>query len=193
VFARRRDGVERRQEGIAIDRKQLRRKLGEYVAATYELEDTVLGALDDLPLDIADPLLGHSIDRHRVETLEHAARLAACLDQLGRGAPSLHRRQSHASEEPVGRRLRELYVLEHREIAAYEVLRRIARDTGDDATADAADLNLADERVMVRSLESRWGSVLRVTLDDWLLEDEAPPMPARAMGEAHVTHSPFGQ
>jgi ferritin-like metal-binding protein YciE len=178
-----------------MDREQLRRKLGEYVSATYDLEAAVLRALDELQPSIADPLLQRTIDRHRVETLEHAARLAACLEQLGQSAPSLPRLHGHerSREEPAGRQLRELYVLEHAEIAAYEVLRRVARDTGDDVTADVADLNLADERAMVRSLEQRWGSVLRATLDDWLLEDEVPVVTASALGEAHVTRSPFGQ
>ena len=150
-----------------MDREQLLDRVCALVEETYALEAAVERNLEALAGVVDDPVVRGLIERHRAQTAEHEARLADRLKALG-GARSPRRqtvdvpagllKRSH--DDSPSRLLRIAYVAEHAEIAAYEVLRRAAHETGDEDTAAVAALNLSDEREMARDLEEHWGSVL---------------------------------
>jgi ferritin-like metal-binding protein YciE len=58
------------------------------------------------------------------------------------------------------------YAFEHLEIAAYELLRRVAGRAGDDQTQAMADTILADERAAADKLYRAFDNALDATLDD---------------------------
>ena len=171
------------------------------VEEAYALEAGVERNLEALTGVVDDPVLRELLERHRAQTAEHEARLADRLDALG-GSRSPRRQTvdvpagllKRSQGDSPSRLMRIAYVAEHAEIAAYEVLRRAAHETGDEETAAAAELNLADEREMARDLEEHWGSVLRATVNGWLLDDAPPDVARGTTGDQPARrHSPLGQ
>ena len=66
--------------------------------------------------------------------------------------------------EKAGRNARDGYAAEHMEIAAYQLLERIAARAGDDETAEVARLNRADEEAMARKLDEHWDHFAELSL-----------------------------
>jgi ferritin-like metal-binding protein YciE len=61
---------------------------------------------------------------------------------------------------------RDGHVTEHIEIAACELLERLAIRAGDHETAEIAHLNRADEQAMADKIAASWDHVLDLTLAD---------------------------
>jgi len=85
-----------------------------------------------------------------------------------------HLKDAQAMEQSVERMLD---VTEHLEIAAYEMLERIAKRAGDDATAEVARRNCADERAMADKIEHNWDKFVEPTLEEEEEEEEEAIVP----------------
>jgi ferritin-like metal-binding protein YciE len=68
--------------------------------------------------------------------------------------------------EKAGRNARDGYATEHMEIAAYELLERIAQRAGDEETALAARENRTDEQKMAKVIEANWDRFVELSLQE---------------------------
>jgi ferritin-like metal-binding protein YciE len=78
--------------------------------------------------------------------------------------------------DSVGKLARDAFVAEHLEIAAYEMLERVADRAGDHQTAEVARRIKADEQAMADTLASLWDLAVDLSLKEEGVEG-APPIP----------------
>jgi ferritin-like metal-binding protein YciE len=162
------------------DRERLRRKLADYVEYVHALEQNVSLQLDSLILNTRDRELAEMFRRHKEETRRQQERLRRRRAALGRGAGL-----SSASKDLVAiaaaqlkgvgdvlradktiQNARDAFVTEHTEIAAYELLERLAERAGDPETAGVARENRAEEQAMAARIAENWDRVLDLTLQE---------------------------
>jgi ferritin-like metal-binding protein YciE len=157
--------------------EHLRRKLVEYVQNVHALEQNVLLMLDAMILTTDDEEIRDIFRQHKEETRLQEQRLAERRSALGgvglasmgkdlsailvaqaKGAADLWR-----SDKPV-QNARDAFVTEHLEIAAYEILERLAERAGDHETAEVARTNRAEEEAMAQRIAANWDRFLDLTL-----------------------------
>jgi ferritin-like metal-binding protein YciE len=131
--------------------------------------------IDDLIVSTDDPEIVADFKRHKQATYRHVRRLEGRLSahdsrrsligDVTAIAGSLIRTPiAMLRPEPTGRSVSDAYTREHAEIAAYELLERIADMVGDGETAKVARENRADEEDMVRRIERNWDQVAEQAL-----------------------------
>jgi ferritin-like metal-binding protein YciE len=157
--------------------QKLQRKLVEYVQNVHAMEQNILLMLDSIILTTEDPELTAMFRAHKEETRRQERRLNDRLKALGglglastgkdlaaiasaqaKGVADLWR-----ADKPV-RNARDAFVTEHLEIAAYEVLERLAERADDPETAELARENRAEEEAMAQRIASNWDGFLDLTL-----------------------------
>ncbi|MDQ6691473.1 MAG: ferritin-like domain-containing protein [Candidatus Dormibacteraeota bacterium] len=157
--------------------ERLGNKLIDYLQDALAMEHTVLRQLDVSILTSRDADLLVELKRHRAQTQTHARRIRERLESFG-ATVSLRRQMESVvtalmkggvdmmrGDKP-SQNLRDGFVTEHLEIAAYETLERLALRAGDAKTASVARRNRADEVAMARKLGARWDRALELTLSD---------------------------
>jgi ferritin-like metal-binding protein YciE len=171
------DGV-RREGGFMTREDRLRAKLIEYVQNVHALEQNVLLMLDSMILTTSDEEIVRLLRRHKEESRRQQQRLGERLKALGGGPGLVSVGKDLAaigaaqvkgiadlwrSDKPV-QNARDAFVTEHLEIAAYEMLERLAERAGDPETAAVARENRAEEEAMARSIAENWDRFLDLTL-----------------------------
>jgi len=166
------------EEERELDRQgRLRRKLVEYVQNVHAMEQNILLMLDSIILTTEDPELTALFRAHKEETRRQERRLNERLKTLGGlGLASTGKDLAAiASAQAKGvadlwradkavRNARDAFVTEHLEIAAYEVLERLAERADDPVTAEVARENRAEEEAMAQRIASNWDAFLDLTL-----------------------------
>jgi ferritin-like metal-binding protein YciE len=139
------------------------------------VEQNVSTMLDSMISTTDDPEIKEMLKHHKQETEEHERRLRERLDALGAGtsttkeaggigAALLKGVGDMARTDKPGKNARDGYTTEHMEIAAYQLLERLAKKAGDTETAEVARKNRAEEQAMARKIHSNWDRFLELTL-----------------------------
>jgi ferritin-like metal-binding protein YciE len=152
-----------KEEGMATLQDQLVKHIDEAVA----MEENVKRMLDGMIQTTDDPQVIDLLEHHKLETEQHSQRLRRRLQAHG-ATPSVVREATGilgalakmpldmVRGEKAGRNARDGYATEHMEIAAYQLLERVATRAGDEETAAVARENRAEEEAMARKLDEHW-------------------------------------
>ena len=131
--------------------------------------------LNSMSATTQDDEILQEIEHHKVETERHEQLLRERLQALG-AAPSIRKEaqslvaalakgvSDQVRGDKAGKNARDAFVTEHVEIAAYELLERLAQRAGDEETARIAREIRADEEAMAQKIAARWDKFLDLTL-----------------------------
>jgi ferritin-like metal-binding protein YciE len=155
----------------------LKDQLVKHIDEAYAMEQNVLRMLDSMISTTDDPEIKRDLQHHKAETEGQADRLRRRLDAHS-ASPSLVREAGGilgalmkgvldmARGEKAGRNARDGYATEHMEIAAYELLERVARRAGDEETAEVARENRKEEQAMAKKIEANWDKFAELSLKE---------------------------
>jgi ferritin-like metal-binding protein YciE len=155
--------------------KQLREKLVGYTQDAHAMEQNVLSMLDSMISTSKEPETVARLKQHRQETERHERLLRERLEDIGDGRSYVADAAAVAGAmlkgvmdqmrvDKPGKNARDAYITEHTEIAAYELLERLAERAGDTETAQMARTIRADEERMAKWIASRWDQFVDETL-----------------------------
>jgi ferritin-like metal-binding protein YciE len=158
---------------MAEDR--LKAKLADYVEDAHAMETNVLQMLESMIRTTSDEQIRRDLERHKTQTERHEERLRKRLEAMGRGVSLRKETQTligalmkgvtdQVRGDKAGKNARDGFVTEHMEIAAYELLERLADRAGDNQTATVARQNRRDEEAMAKKIAARWDKFLDLTL-----------------------------
>jgi ferritin-like metal-binding protein YciE len=156
---------------------KLQQKLADYIEDAHAMEQNDLKMLDSIISTTDDPQVKEMVQNHKRETEEHERRLRERLEALGRGTSARKQAQAvgaallkgvgdKARGDKAGKNARDGYMAEHMEIAAYQLLERLANKADDTQTAEVARLNRADEEEMAKRIDQSWDRTLELTLEE---------------------------
>jgi ferritin-like metal-binding protein YciE len=153
----------------------LQAQLVKHIDEAYAMEQNVLRMLDGMIQTTDDPEIKRELQQHRLETQQHADRMEKRL-RAHDASPSMVKEAGGivgalmkgvldmTRPEKAGRNARDAYATEHMEIAAYELLARIAARAGDDETAAAAREIIGEEQAMAKKIEANWDRFAELSL-----------------------------
>ena len=153
----------------------LREKLVDYIQDAHAMEQNVLRMLDSMIATTTDQETVARLQQHRGETERHEQLLRGRLEALGVGASPVAEATAVAGAmvkgigdrvraDKPGKNARDGYITEHTEIAAYELLERLANRAGDPETAQVARMIRQDEEAMAQWIAARWDKFIDLTL-----------------------------
>ena len=159
------------------DDGKLQQKLADYTEDAHAMEQNDLRMIDSMISTTDDPEVRQMLENHKRETEEHEMRMRQRLDALGRGTSARKQAQAvgaallkgvgdKARGDKAGKNARDGYMAEHLEIAAYQLLERLAEKAGDTETAEIARQNRSDEEEMARRIDQSWDRTLELTLEE---------------------------
>jgi ferritin-like metal-binding protein YciE len=153
-------------------------KLYDYIEDAHALEQAAVDSVGSMIDSVKGTELEALLERQRQASRLHAERLSRRLDTLGRDASMRKRLEGLAmtlmksvsdavrSDAP-GKVGRDAYLLAHAQVAAYELLRRLAEHAGDTETADIARANLEEDRGLADEVAQHWDSSMQLTVAEW--------------------------
>ena len=153
-------------------------KLADYVEDAHALEEGVVDNLGTMIRTIDDPKLKEVLQRNRQVSRQHVERLKQRLEHLDRGTPVRKRIEGMALSlmkgvsdvlrtDASGKVGRDAYLLAHTQVAAYELLGRLAEAAGDTQTAELAREHLAEDKSCADEVAAQWDGFFEVTLAGW--------------------------
>jgi len=155
----------------------LKEKLIDYLQDAHAMERNVLKMLDSMISTTTDPETVARLKQHRRESEGHEQMVQGRLEALGTDTSKLTDAAAVAGAmfkgmadmvrpDKPGKNARDGYVTEHLEIAAYELLERLAERAGDSETAQVARMIRKDEEAMAEWISARWDKFVDLTLSE---------------------------
>jgi UDP-glucose 4-epimerase len=175
------DGVGARLEDVktGVGARQWDRDRDEqivkYLADVHSIELQALAQLRAAPKIAGDERLSRAFEQHLVETEDQERRVRERLEALG-GEPSKLKDAAGAAggwgmvafaasqPDTPGKLTMHAFSYEHMELAAYELLKRLAERAGDAETARLATEIAAEERRMGERLQQSFDAAVEVSL-----------------------------
>jgi ferritin-like metal-binding protein YciE len=154
-----------------LDPDDLSQQLDKYLADAHAIEAQALVLLGKAPGLAGSPELASAYSSHREETEGHQRLIAARLDARG-SSPSRLKDAAlsigalnwgaffGAQPDTPAKLAAFAYAFEHLEIAAYELLRRVAARVGDEETGHVADRILGEDNVAAAHVRSLFDQAL---------------------------------
>jgi ferritin-like metal-binding protein YciE len=153
----------------------MRDKLTSYISDAIALEQNVEQMLSGMISTTEDPTMRERLEQHQEETRAQQERLRGRLESYGESGSTVKEVAAKAGAgmkgmldmgrgDKAGKNARDGYATEHLEIAAYQLLERVAIMGGDEATAEVARKNRAEEEAMARFIEEHWDDVAQQSL-----------------------------
>ena len=148
-----------------------------YLADVHSIELQALAQLRAAPKIAGDERLCEAFEQHLVETEDQERRVRERLEALG-GKPSKLKDAAGAAggwgmvafaasqPDTPGKLTMHAYSYEHMELAAYELLKRLAERAGDEETARMAADIAAEEGRMAERLEQSFDTAVEASLAD---------------------------
>ncbi|MFN2471444.1 MAG: ferritin-like domain-containing protein [Gaiellaceae bacterium] len=155
--------------------EHLQAQLVRHIDEALAMEQSVLRMLDPVIHSIDDDEVKDALRHHKIDTEKHVDRLRERLEAHG-ASPSLVREAGGilgavtkavldlTRAEKSARSARDAYATEHMEIAAYQLLERVAQRAGDEQTAEVARMNRSDEERMAAWLADNWDRFAELAL-----------------------------
>jgi ferritin-like metal-binding protein YciE len=155
--------------------EKLQQKLVDYIEDAHAMEQNVSTMLTSMISTTDDPEIKEMLEHHKEETERQETRLRERLDALGAGTSTRKQAQTVAAAlvkgvtdvargDQAGKNARDAYTTEHMEIAAYQLLERLAQKAGDTETAEVARQNRVEEEAMAKKIDESWDRFLDLTL-----------------------------
>jgi ferritin-like metal-binding protein YciE len=150
-------------------------QLVKHIDEAIAMEEGVKRLLDGMIQTADDAQLIDLLEHHKAETEQHSQRLRQRLRAHG-ASPSLVREATGilgalaklpldlVRGEKAGRNARDAYATEHMEIAAYQLLERVATKAGDAETAEVARRNRVEDEAMAKRLDEHWDTFAELSL-----------------------------
>lgn len=150
-------------------------QLDEYLADAHAIEQQAIQMLEAGPKLVEDDELAGLFRRHLEQTRDQERRLSARLEARGASPSKLKDLALRAGGLNLGgffgaqpdttpKLAGFAFAFEHLEIAAYELLRRVAAKAGDGETVGVAEQILAEERAAARDIASTWDRTMRMEM-----------------------------
>src|ERR1700754_4080693 len=142
-------------------------QLDKYLTDVHALEVQALAQMRAAPKLAGDPELARAFEEHCIETERHEAQIRARLEARGEspsriedllGAVSGKGFVLFAKSQPdtPGKLATHAFSYEHLELAAYDLLARVAERAGETPTVAAAERIRAEEDAMAGRIAAHW-------------------------------------
>jgi ferritin-like metal-binding protein YciE len=146
-----------------------------YLKDAHALEQMSLQMTEAAAKAADDPQLRELFEHHHEETQEHERLVRERIEAHGESTSTLKDIGAKvaaigkgltgmAPSDTPGRLARDGYVQEHTEVAAYELLRRVAERAGDAETAEVGRRILENERQTAEKIASMWDHAVDLSL-----------------------------
>ena len=174
----------------------LEEQITKYLTDAHSIEEQALVQMEQAPRMAGDPELAQIFKQHLVETREHEQAVRAELTRRG-AEPSTVKDAAgklggwgmvlfaRLNPDTPGKLAVHGYSYEHMELAAYELLRRMAQRAGDEHVVALAERLGAQERAMADRVAERWDRAVDAALREKGADDLAKEV-VKYLRDAHA-------
>jgi ferritin-like metal-binding protein YciE len=182
-----------------MNQRSIQEQIVKYLADIHSIEQQALVQMKIAPKIASAPALEAAFEKHIGETEDQKRRVEERLEALG-GSPSKIKDVAGAASAPAfalfaklqpdtpGKLVSHAFSYEHMELAAYELLSRIAQRANDQQTVELAKQIAVQESEMARRLSDNWDVAVEASLRDKDPDDLGEQL-NKYLSDAHAIES----